>query len=129
MRHLLWIGFLGIGSFLLIAGCSGPKKVATVPAGAGEKVIGIKAQSFDFDPDIIRTRPGDRLVLEVENISGMGHNITVKSPSGTILVSRNLPAHETVRLELGLEEKGEYPFYCDKPMHPTLGMKGVLMVE
>jgi len=117
------------GALLIVAGCAGPKKVVTVSPEVGEKVIRMKASSFDFDPDVIRARQGDRLVLDIENAAGIHHNFTLKDPSGEILVEKDLPKKETVRVEVPLTQAGEYPFYCDKPLHATFGMKGRVLVE
>jgi len=122
----LWIM---AGTLLIIAGCAGPKKVVTVSPEVGKKIIQMKASSFDFDPDVIRARQGDRLVLVIENVAGIHHNFTLKDPSGEILVDKHLPEKETVRVEVPLTHAGEYPFYCDKPLHATFGMKGRVIVE
>ena len=121
--------FGGLGIALLLLGCAGPTTVVTAPTGPGEKVIEIRATSFNFEPNIIRARQGDRLVLVVENAAGMEHNITIRNPGDEVLLSRDLPKHETARIEVFLPERGNYSFYCDKPMHPGLGMKGRLEVE
>ncbi len=123
-RYLLYAVF-----GLLLTGCSGPQQTVKVSPEIGEKVIAMKASSFDFNPDIIKARQGDRLVFEIENVSGFEHNFTLKNPAGEILIARDLPEHEIVQVELSLAEPGEYPFYCDKPLHATFGMKGRLIVE
>lgn len=116
-----------VGLAAMLAGCARPQK--EVVLAPGDKVIEMKASSFGFDPNLIRARQGDRLILVVENVSGMRHNITLKNPAGDIVFSEDLPAHETVRTEISLPQVGEYSFYCDKPMHPALGMKGRLVAE
>lgn len=123
-RHVL-SGFLGL--ILFVAGCAGPSRVVSVLPG--ESTIKITASSFDFDPDVIRVREGVHLTLAIENVSGTRHNITVKNPDGQVVVAEDLPAHETVRVEVLLEGPGVYPFYCDRTLHPTFGMKGRLVVE
>ena len=119
----------GLGLLLMVAGCSGPQKVVTVSSGVGEKVIQMKASSFDFDPDVIHARQGDRLVLAIENVAGIEHNFTLKNPAGEVVVDEDLPGHEIVRVEVSLLQAGEYPFRCHKFMHAALGMKGRIVVE
>jgi plastocyanin len=118
----------GVGAVLVavLAGCAGSKVSVSVPPGTGEKRIAVEASSFDFEPNEILARSGDRLLLEVENTSGMDHNLTVLDPGGEVLLSRHLPPGQKVPIELTLEQPGEYPFYCDKPLHPSLGMKGTI---
>ena len=113
---------------LVVAACAGPQKMLSVPPGAGEKVIEVKASSFRFDPNVIQAHQGDRLVLLIHNTAGIAHNFTLKDPAGKVLFSKDLPASETVRLEVSLSQAGDYPFYCDKPLHEAFGMKGRLVV-
>ena len=126
----MWKHFLGggLGLLLLIGGCSGPQKVVTLTPGGGQ-VVAMQASSFDFDPDVIRARQGDRLVLAIENIAGRSHNFTLKDPAGVVLVSEDLSGHQTLRVVVPLTQSGEYFYYCDKPLHATFGMKGHVVVE
>ena len=120
---------VGLGLALFVSGCTNTSKVITVPLVAGEKIVEISATSFDFDPDVIRTRQGDHLTLLINNVAGMEHNITIENPDGKVLVTKDIPEGEVVSLEVSLSKVGIYPFYCNKPMHPLLGMKGQLEVE
>ena len=120
---------LGLGVLLTGTACSGPQKVVAVPPGVGENTIDMKASSFNFDPDVIRARQGDQLVLNIENVSTIEHNFTLKNPAGETLVSKDLPEHQTVRVEVLFPKPGDYPFLCDKPLHGTFGMKGRVIIE
>jgi uncharacterized cupredoxin-like copper-binding protein len=66
--------------------------------------------------------------VEVENISGMEHNFTIKNPEGQVLKSFILPPKKMISETLDLDNPGKYEFYCDKPFHATLGMKGQIQV-
>jgi uncharacterized cupredoxin-like copper-binding protein len=68
------------------------------------------------------------LPLHIKNVSSMEHNFTLKNPEGEIIKSVNLPEGETVTVEIDLPRPGTYPFYCDRPFHASLGMKGVVKV-
>ena len=103
MRRYL-LGLLGM--MLVVAACAGPQKMLSVPPGAGEKVIEVKASSFRFDPNVIQAHQGDRLVLLIHNTAGIAHNFTLKDPAGKVLFSKDLPASETVRLEVSLSRRG-----------------------
>lgn len=111
---------------LLAAGCAGPTEVS-VPAELEE--VEVEARNFEFSPDVIRTQAGRTLNLQVKSHSATEHNITVKDPAGKILVSRDLPAQETVTVAVPLRERGEYLFYCDQTLHAALGMKGRVVAE
>ena len=115
---------------VLLSGCGGSKKAVNVAAAPDGKVtVEMKASNYAFDPGVIEARKGDTLVLHVTNVSGEKHNITVKDPSGKIMKSEDLPAHQAVTMEISLETAGVYPFYCDVDLHTTLGMKGRIEVK
>lgn len=111
-----------------LAGCAGKEIVFEVPENAKETVVSMKASSFAFDPAVIKAHQGDSLLLKVENLAGMAHNLTLKSPEGKILTSVTLPAGQTVTVPVTLAESGIYVYTCDRPMHTTLGMSGRIEV-
>ena len=107
---------------LVTAGCSGPGRLVQLPAGQAE--IGLTAKSFSFDPEQIVAPANGTLTLRVRNVSESNHNFTVTDPDGAILRSVELPAGETVPVEVSLGRPGVYRFYCATAFHPTLGMEG-----
>jgi len=116
---------------VLLAGCGGHKQAINVaPSAPGDKVqVDMKATNFAFDPAVINARKGQTLVLNVTNVSGETHNIMVKDPSGKVIGDMDIGRQQTVTLEIPLTTAGVYPFYCDKPFHSTLGMKGRIEVK
>lgn len=88
----------------------------------------MEASSFDFKPNYIQAHQGDRIVFEIKNVSDSEHDFTIKNPRGEILKSVDLPPHATVNVPIAVDEAGTYPFYCDKPFHSSLGMKGKVEV-
>ncbi len=120
-----------IALLVLLAGCGGHKQAINVTAAApGEKVqVDMKASNFAFDPAIIDTQKGQTLVLNVTNVTGEPHNITVKNPAGKVIGDMDIGSHQTVTMEISLPTAGVYPLYCDKPLHATLGMKGRIEVK
>ena len=99
-----------------------------VATGEGNNVIHLKASSFEFEPNNIRIPKPGPLTVEVENISGIEHNFTIKNPEGQVLKSFVLSPKETISETLNLTDIGNYEFYCDKTFHATLGMKGQIQV-
>lgn len=111
----------------LAAGCAPPKKAAyQVPPG--ETGVAVEVSSFEFNPNLIRARAGEGLVLKVKNVAGIEHNLTVLDPQGKNLANVDLPAGQTTEIRLPPLPAGDYPFYCGKPLHPSLGMKGEIKV-
>lgn len=78
---------------VLLSGCGGSKKTVNVAAAPDGKVmVEMKASNYAFDPGVIVARKGDTLVLNVTNVSGEKHNITVKDPAGKVIKMRTFPA-------------------------------------
>ena len=62
--------------------------------------------------------------MKITNISSDSHNFTVKDPAGQVIQNVDLPANETINIELRLKQPGTYEFYCDRPFHKAMGRKG-----
>ncbi len=108
---------------LAVAACAGVQQKPMV-LEAGEKTLAIKVESYKFEPNDIKAHRGDVLTLKLENAAGIEHNLTINTPQGATLARVNIPPNGTVSVKVSLAEAGIYPFYCDKPLHSTLGMKG-----
>ena len=113
----------------LSAGCATKTTSFAVPGGPGEQVVAIEASSFAFSPNRITAPAGSQLLLTVTNRAGMDHNLTLVDAADNHLLDLDLPVGATVSANIRIEQQGEYRFYCNKPLHSTLGMKGVLVVE
>lgn len=121
---------LPLSALLFLQGCAGTPAVPERAAGPpGRPVIALTAKSYSFTPETVLARAGDELTLEVDNISGSDHNITIETPSGRTLRSLDLPAREKITVKIRLKEAGTYPFYCEQPYHSTLGMHGSIRAE
>jgi len=111
---------------LFLIGCAGQTVSFTVPAGAAETTVALEASSFRFAPNAIEAHAGDRLLMRVHNVAGIGHNLTVEDPGGRVVLALDLPAGKTTEGRLALEQAGEYRFFCDKPLHGSMGMSGTI---
>ncbi len=113
-----------LASLMLLASCAGPRAVYRVPAGAEEKTVRMTATNFDFEPEEIKARQGEVLILQVKSRSGTEHNLTILDPDGRKVIDVDLPPEITTEVRLPLTEAGTYRFHCNKFMHATLGMRG-----
>jgi plastocyanin len=121
---------LAMGLLFSLSSCSHVQTPVTPTASEGKtKIVEMDASSFGFDPNNIEANQGDVLVILVTNRSSMSHNLTIKDPQGRVIQSVELPGNQTARVELGLALAGTYDFYCDKPLHAVLGMKGQIRVR
>jgi uncharacterized cupredoxin-like copper-binding protein len=115
---------------LMLAGsCASRQPLVTIAPVGGETVVGMKASDFKFVPNNIRAYKGDVLLLRIENTSDTGHNFTIQDPEENTLHSVPLPPKETVTVRVELSETGTYEFYCNRPFHAALGMKGWIRVD
>ncbi len=120
---VLWLGVV-----LAVAACASQQPLVTIGPSTGETAIHIDAGNFKFEPNNLQAYKGDVLVLKIENISGTGHNFTIKNPAGGTIQSVPLTPKETTTVKVDLSETGTYEFYCDKPFHAAFGMKGRIEV-
>ncbi len=127
--HKYLLAVVAMGILFTTASCSHVQApVKPTVAEGGKQVVGMQASSFSFDPNNIEAKQGDTLLIKIRNVSSIAHNLTIKDPKGQIIQTVDLPANETVTMVVGLFMAGTYEFYCDKPLHPTLGMKGEIQV-
>lgn len=118
-----------LAGLLVTVSCAGMGAPVTAPSPEqGKRVIDMKANNFEFQPNNIKVPEPSALTLTVENISDEEHNLTIKNPEGQVLKSVDLPPKKTVSVTVDLPTSGKYEFYCDKPFHTTLGMKGQIQV-
>ena len=117
-------------SILVLAG------VLSACAGASHRALDVEgnqvtilADSFSFNPSVIRVEPDTVLEITLENVAALGHNLAIKDPDGRTIVNQDVAAGASERIRVKLERPGIYEFYCDKPLHPSLGMKGEIRVE
>jgi plastocyanin len=109
---------------MAFAACASQQPMVTIGRAKGEVVLAMKASDFASEPNNIKAYRGDVIVLKIENISGAGHNFTIKDHQGNTVQNVGLPSKETVTAKVPLAETGTYEFYCDKPFHSGFGMKG-----
>lgn len=118
-----------VAAFLALAGCAtgqSGKSVVSVPKG--QEAVAIEASNFNFQPNEIQLSKKGTLKLNVKNTSSATHNITIKNPRGEVIKSVDIPVGETVPVTVDLPEAGVYEFYCNKPFHAAMGMKGRIVV-
>ncbi len=110
------------------ASCAGLQKQVSLNEITKTHTIEIKASNFKFEPNNIRVSQGDRVTFRLENTAGILHDFTLEDPGGKIIRDVDLPAKKTVEVPVAFEKTGIYKFYCDRPFHKQLGMKGQVEV-
>lgn len=109
-----------------------------VPAAAPAqqvRVIRVELSSFDFDPDTIRLRAGEPVVLRLVNTGG-GHNFSApqffaaaSGVSGPVHDGAvELHGRQSVDVRL-VPARGRYRLRCTHTLHSFFGMRGRIVVE
>ena len=115
-------------TILLLAVCMSLQPQVALGEEKSEKVVEMKADSYKFEPNNVKISEGETVLFRIENISNSTHNFTIKDPQKEILKSETLPAKKTTDIKVSFAAPGVYDFYCSKPFHPSLGMKGQVEV-
>ena len=123
--------FVRVAGFLIVTmfvvGCASVEQKPVV-LEPGEKTLVMKVESYKFEPNDIKAHRGDVLTVKLESDASVDHNLTITTPQGATLVNVDIPAKGTANVRVNLSETGIYQFYCDKPFHSTMGMKGQIEV-
>lgn len=85
----------------------------------------VKAKEFRFDPADLNIDAGRPVVVAVENIGSIPHDLTVKDGGFKVTVAKGA----THRKTLTVAEAGTYKLYCSLPGHESAGMRGTLTVR
>ncbi len=81
----------------------------------------LEADDYYFAPTFLRSEPGQKLRLEVENESGTLHNLSIPEQD----LDRDIPPKGTVTVEVTIPQSGVVHFFCK--FHTALGMNGELL--
>lgn len=126
---------------LVLAGPAAAAQPPAAPAApaAQPRTVEIRLSSFDFNPEVIRLRAGEPVVLRLVNDDDRGHTFSaplffqrarlapgqnVPITDGTILVRDG----NVVTLQL-TPARGDYHLICTKLMHEEMGMEARIIVE
>ena len=117
--------FFAAALFLFtVFACGGLQKQVSLNETTKTHTIEIKASDFKFEPNNIRVSQGDRVTFRLENTSDTLHDFTLKDPGGKIIQDTDLPPRGTINVPVVFKTAGVYTFYCDRPLHASLGMRG-----
>ena len=113
---------------------------ASTPAAQTDWVhaprVEIRLASFDYDPETIRLRAGQPVVLHLVNTGGGGHNFSAPQFFAAANVATGsirdgaveVPGRQAVDIRL-VPARGRFRLRCTHTFHTTLGMRGTILVE
>ena len=102
-------------------------------------VVEVRLSSFDFDPETIRLRAGQPVILRLTNSSRGGHNFDAPEFFAAAAMARGqgvavddgaieVRPRQTVSIRL-TPARGRYRLRCTHTLHSTFGMRGEILVE
>ena len=104
-------------------------KVQRVVDPSSDRNITITARSFNFYPEHIVINGPAQVTFNIENRANLlSHNFSVNDPDGKLILSVDIPKGKTVSVNISFTRPGKYEFFCNKPLHTQLGMKGLIEV-
>ncbi len=91
--------------------------------------IEIELRNFSFNPNHIAAFQNDSpLTFRLTNTADIPHNFTLENNPQNILLSIDLGPREFHTVNVKSLDPGNYTFYCNKFLHRSGGMEGMLMV-
>jgi uncharacterized cupredoxin-like copper-binding protein len=91
--------------------------------------IEIELRNFSFYPNHIAVfQNNSPLAFRLTNTADIRHNFTLENNPKNILLSVDLSPKESETVSIKSLHPGNYTFYCNKFLHRSGGMEGMLMV-
>jgi uncharacterized cupredoxin-like copper-binding protein len=109
---------------------------AAAAAQPPARTVEVRLSNFDFTPQAIRLRAGERIVLHLVNGAGGGHNFAAPEffaaashVSGPVNEGKvEVAGHRSADVAL-TPARGHYRLRCTHTLHATFGMTGEIVVE
>ena len=103
---------------------SDPTRVARSEA---DKMVTVDMSggSFYFNPNQIKAKKGDTVVINFSNDGGM-HNFTIDEFNAH---TKTVKTGETDSISFVVDKAGSFEYYCSVGQHRAMGQKGMLVVE
>lgn len=110
---------------LLLGACGGGSADEPEADPSRPPDILVKAKEYRFEPADLTIDAGRPLVVAVENIGSIPHDLTVEDGGFKITVAKGATRRKT----LTVGKAGTYELYCSLPGHDSAGMRGTLTVR
>ncbi len=117
---------------LLLSNCA--PRVIPGPVYLYPKVepIEIELRSFSFYPNHIALLKGESLSpfsFRLNNTASIKHNFTLMDDRKNKLISVDVMPHKSRTVDFNSLGSGNHRFYCNRFLHRTKGLEGMLMVR
>lgn len=126
-RRTLHIMAAVVSAFIL-SSCVQLQAPVTLDRDNKEYTLAVKIHNYRFEPNNIVTHDGNTILFKLENVTISEHNFTLTDPDGAVIRDVNIPRDKTEEIKINFPRAGIYHFYCNEPLHSSLGMKGQIEV-
>jgi plastocyanin len=89
----------------------------------GQSSVSIEADSYYFEPSVLKGAAGQKVTVTIENSSGTEHNFSIASQN----INKDLDSHAKVTTSMTFPDSGVLSFFCE--YHKSQGMAGGLLVS
>lgn len=121
VTHWIALALVAVAGAALLHACGDDGSSPTRPE---DGVVRLDAKTFRFSPHDILLRPGESAVFEITS-RDVGHTFTIDD----LGLNSEIPAGQTVTVELTATVEKTFTFYCAVPGHREQGMEGVVIVS
>ena len=118
-------------AMLILSNCA--PRVIPGPVYLYPKVepVDIELKSFSFQPNhiaILKNQSSSPFTFRLNNSAPIRHSFTLTDSRNEILINVDLMPNESTIVTIEPLEIGNYTFYCNRFLHRSAGMEGMLMV-
>jgi plastocyanin len=113
---------------LILFSCAELQKQVILDQEKKENITVVKVHNYKFEPNNFFTYEGTTILFKIENVTISEHNFTLTDPEGAVIEDVDIPRDKTIEIKVTFSRTGIYNFYCNKPFHSALGMKGQIEV-
>lgn len=120
---------LPLAVVLSLAACAPSNQQSTTPGqqqtAAVARVIPVTSENWKFTPNVITTKKGEKVQLQVTGISGT-HGFAIPDLGINVPVAPG----QTVTIDLPTDSVGSHAFFCSIPCGPGhFDMTGQIVIE
>ncbi len=110
---LFLFGFFLFGSGYVYAHFYRPAEIGGVPSSGNvaEMEMRVSKNKWQWEPNVIRVQPGDKVVLHIFNEDDFDHGFAID----VLGVNRRLFPERTTTVEFKASLRGKFAFYCSVP--------------
>lgn len=114
-----------VAAIISACGSSGASTSPNVD-GSGGQTVNITGTEFQFSPNTINARPGEKVTVVFKNTGNMQHTFSIRDLNFKLIAD---PGATVTGAFTAPSSPGTFTIECDVPGHTPAGMAGTLTVK